>query len=187
MDTPTGFELSTAVDATAVQVLFAFLDAAALRAWWGARNAVVEPRPGGLLVVEWETGRGGEDPLLGPQGGVLAGLLDRSMAGHFVYFGNLYWLTPRGETFGPTRLEVDVFSKGDPMHKPTLLRLRCSGFQEGERWARYLELTRQSWEKTFGDLKRYCETHAPANPEPLVAGLGDTYLAEAVIKGRHIS
>jgi hypothetical protein len=187
MSTETGFELSTTLHATATQVLFAFLDRSALRSWWGARNVVVQPRPGGLLVVEWEVGHGGEDALLGPQGGVLAGMLDRSMAGHFVHFGNLHLLTPRGETFGPTRLEVDVFSKGDPMHKPTLLRLRATGFQEGERWQRYLDLTRRSWERTIGELKKYCETQAPAPAESTVTGLGGTYLAEAAIKGRHIS
>ena len=183
----TGFELSTLVDATATQVLFAFLDGAALRSWWGARNVVVQPRPGGLLVVEWEAGREGEDELLGPQGGVLTGVIDRAMAGHSVHFGNLHWLTPRGETFGPTRLEVDVFSKGDPMRKPALLRLRTSGFQAGERWQRYLELTRRSWERTFGDLKRYCETQASVQAEAAVSGLGGTYRAEAAIQGRHIS
>jgi hypothetical protein len=92
---------STTIDATAIQVLSACLDAEALKTWWKARNAVVQPRPGGLLVLEWEPGSLGQDEVLGPLGGTLAGMLDKSMSGHFVHFGALHWMTPRGEVFGP--------------------------------------------------------------------------------------
>jgi uncharacterized protein YndB with AHSA1/START domain len=181
------FEVSTTLDATAMQVLFAFLTPQAVKSWWAAKNAVVQPRPGGLFVVEWEPGKHGEDDLLGPLGGTLAGTLDKAMAGHFVYFGNLQWLTPRGEVFGPTRLEVDVFSKNDPRRKPTLLRVRSTGYLAGERWARYLELTRRAWEKTLADLASFCAQQSPEEADRTVGVLGTTYLAEAVLQGRRIS
>jgi uncharacterized protein YndB with AHSA1/START domain len=181
------FELSTTVDATAMQVLFAFADAQALRSWLGVKNAVVQPRPGGLFVLEWEPGKEGTDDLLGPLGGVLAGMLDRSMAGHFVHFGSLHWLTPKGEVFGPTRIEVDVFSKGDPRRKPTLVHLRGNGFQVGEAWARYRDLSQRAWEKSLVKLKSFCESQSPEEAERLVGVLGTTYLAEAVLRGRRIS
>lgn len=187
MPNPGVFAHQLVVEATGMQVLFAFLDPDALKAWWQARNAVVEPRPGGLLALEWERGHGGEDPLLGPLGGVLAGILDRSQAGHFVHFGALHWLTPRGEAFGPTRLEITVRSKGDPREKPTLLTVSGSAYRSDPQWDRYFELAERGWARTIQELKRWCEAQAPATPEPRVMGLGDSYLAEAILKRRRIS
>jgi hypothetical protein len=179
------FELSTTIGATAMQVLYAFLEPQAIKTWLGARNTVVQPRPGGLLAVEWETGA--NDDVLGPSGGVLVGVLDRAMAGHLVHFGSLHWLTPRGETFGPTRLEVDVHSKNDPRRKPTLLVLRRTGFQSGPSWERYFDVERRAWERALAALRTYCETQVPQEVESHVMPLGSTYLAEAVLKGRPIS
>ena len=185
MATQDSFELSTTVDATAMQVLFAFLDVNAIKAWWKAKNAVVQPRPGGVFAIEWEPGVTGTDEILGPSGGVLTGILDKAMGGHFVYFGALHWMTPKGETFGPTRLEVDVFSKNDPRKKPTLVRVRMSAFQSGPQWDRYQALAQRGWEKTLQDLKTYCETHAPAEAE--TENMGGAYLQEAVLHHRRIS
>ncbi len=187
MPNPGSFEHKTVIDASGMQVLFAFLDPGAIRHWWGARNVVIEPRPGGLLVVEWESGHGGQDDLLGPLGGTLAGILDRSQAGHFVHFGSLHWLTPRGESFGPTRLEIQVSSKGNPREAPTLLKITGSAYRSDARWDRVFELHRRGWEKTIQDLKKWCESQAPEQPEPRIMGLGDSYLAEAVLKRRRIS
>ncbi len=181
------FELETTIDATAMQVLFAFLDPQSVKNWWEADNVVVQPRPGGLFVVEWRPEKPGEDELLGPLGGTLVGTLDKAMSGHFVYFGNLHWLTPRGEVFGPTRLEVDVFSKNDPRLQPTLMRVRSTGYLPDPRWQRYLERTRQAWEKNIERLTRSCTQQSPAEAERLVGVLGTTYLAEAVLQGRRIS
>ena len=185
MATQDFFELSATIDATAMQVLFAFVDAQAIKTWWRAKNAVVQPRPGGLFVVEWEDGAHGTDETLGPTGGVLAGILDRSMGGHFVHFGALHWLSPKGEVFGPTRLEVDVFSKNDPRRKPSLVRLRATGFQAGPKWERYYDVTLRAWEKTLLELKTYCETAAPADADE--KDLGGAYLQEAVLRRRPIS
>lgn len=187
MTAQNAFELETMIDRPAMQVLFAFTDANAIKAWWKASNAVVQPRPGGLFVVEWKPGVHGRDEILGATGGVLAGILDKAMSGHFVYFGALHWLTPDGETFGPTRLEIDVFSKNDPRAKPTLLRVRGTAFQSGPGWDRYRDLSARTWEKTLVDLKTYCETQAPANAEVNLAELGGAFLQEAALQKRHIS
>lgn len=179
------FELSTTIDATAMQVLFAFLDPQAIKTWLEAKNAVVQARPGGLFAVEWETGA--SDDVLGPCGGVLVGVLDRAMAGHFVHFGSLHWLTPRGETFGPTRLEVDVLSRNDPRRKPTLLELRRTAFQAGPRWERYFDVERKTWERALAAFRTYCETQVPQDVDSYVMPLGGAYLAEAILQGRRIS
>jgi len=181
------FELSTTIDATAMQVLFAFLDPGAVKQWWGAKSAVVQPRPGGLFVVQWEPGTPGREDPQCALGGTLAGTLDKAMAGHFVYFGNLHWLAPSGEVLGPTRLEVDVFSKNDPRRKPTLLRVTSTGYLQGENWARYLEVTRRAWEKTLATLAAFCAQQSPEEAERIVGVLGTTYLTEAVLQGRRIS
>lgn len=182
------FEHKAVIAASGMQVLFAFLDPAAIKAWWGARNVVIEPRPGGLLVVEWPSGHGGQDDLLGPLGGTLAGVLDRSQAGHFVHFGSLHWLTPHGESFGPTRLEIQVQSKGDPRQAPTLLQVTGCAYPTGDaRWERVFTLHRAGWEQAIAAIKSWCETQAPAQPEPRIMGLGDSYLAEAVLQRRRIS
>ena len=187
MSNPGSFEHQVVIQATGMQVLFAFLDPEAIKAWWGARNVAIEPRPGGLLVVEWEPGHGGQDDVLGPLGGVLAGILDRSQAGHFVHFGALHWLTPRGDVFGPTRLEVSVRSRNDPREAPALLHVAGSAYRSDPLWDRCFEISQRGWEKTVQDLKAWCETQAPDQPEPRVMGLGDSYLAEAVLRRRRIS
>jgi len=181
------FELETTIDVAAMQVLFAFLDADAIKTWWKANNAVVQPRPGGLFVIEWKPGAHGRDEIISQTGGVLAGMLDKTMGGHFVHFGALHWLTPEGEVFGPTRLEVDVFSRNDPRSKPTRLRIRGTGFQAGPRWERYRDLVERTWEKTLPDLKNYCEKQAPADAEVNLAELGGAYLQEAALHKRRIS
>jgi len=183
------FEKSAKIDATAMQVLAACLDPQALKVWWKARTAIVQPRPGGLFVLEWEPGSLGQDDLLGPMGGTLTGILDKSMAGHFVHLGALHSITPRGEVFGPIRCEVDVFSKGDPRRKPTLVRVKVEGFQSGDRWARYREVVERMWDMALPGLVAYCESHAAdvAEGEKYVESLGDAYLADAVLKDRHIS
>lgn len=183
------FEHTTMIDATSIQVLSACLDPEALKTWWKARNAVVQPRPGGLLVLEWDPGSLGQDELLGPLGGTLAGILDKSMSGHFVQFGALHWLTPRGEVFGPTRLEIDVFSKGDPRRKPTRVRVLGSAFQDGQRWERYRAVSEKLWGPALDALRNYCETQAltETEAEKATEPLGGPYLAEAVLRDRRIS
>jgi len=187
MPSSESFEHKILIHASGMQVLFAFLDAEAIKMWWNAHNAVIQPRPGGLLVVEWEPGQGGEDDLLGPMGGILAGTLDRAQAGRIVHFGSLHWLSPRGEAFGPTRIEIDVQSNGDPRQKPALVQVVGSGFQSGPSWERYFEVTRDAWKKTLEDLKTWCETQAPEQPDSRIMGIGDSYLAEAVLQRRRIS
>jgi hypothetical protein len=182
------FESTRKIDASAMQVLFAFVNEAAVRTWWKAKNVVLQPRPGGLLVVEWDPAAAESDDVLGSMGGVLAGVLDRSMAGHFVYFGALHWLTPGGETYGPTRLEFDVFSRGDPRSRPTLLRVRGSGFQEGPAWQRYRERSLRKWEdELLPAVAAYCEAQPAGQAESEVLGLGGSYFTEAVLKHRRIS
>jgi uncharacterized protein YndB with AHSA1/START domain len=185
MSEPNAFEMSATIRASAMHVLFAFLDATAIKTWWGAKNVVVQPRPGGLYVVEWTPGE--NDDVLGPQGGVLAGFVDNAQAGHFLRIGNLHWMTPRGDVFGPTRIEVNVFSKGDPRRSPTLLRLGVEGFQSGPQWDRYRQRAERAWQATLPRLTTYCESQAPAEAEPVVQSLGDTFLAEAVLQGRRMS
>jgi len=181
------FELSTTFDATAMQVLSAFLDPEAVKTWWPAKTAVVQPRPGGLFVIERDAGQPGQDDLLGPLGGTIVGTLDTAMAGHHVVFGNLHWLSPRGEVFGPTRLEVRLFSKNDPRGRPALLRIRSSGYQAGERWARYRDVTQREWAGMLERLTAFCAQQTPEAAERLAGVLGSTFLAEAVLQGRHIS
>ena len=104
-----------------------------------------------------------------------------------MHFGALHWLTPRGEVFGPTRFEIEVRSKSNPREAPALLRVTGSAYPSGPRWDRVLDLHRRGWERTIRDLKTWCETQAPAQPEPHLMGLGESYLAEAVLQRRRIS
>jgi uncharacterized protein YndB with AHSA1/START domain len=181
------FEMQTVIKASSIQVLFAFLNVDAIRSWWGARNAVIQPRPGGLFVVEWEDSHGGEDAQLGPMGGTLAGILDAAHAGHYINFGSLHWLSPKGDIYGPTRMLIDVRSRGNPRDKPALLTVKFEHFQNGDGWDRYYEVMQDNWKETLEALKKWCETEAPEQPDPRIMRIGDSYLAEAVLKNRRIS
>lgn len=181
------FEMQIVIKASSMQVLFAFLSEEAIRAWWGASCAVIQPRPGGLYVIKWDDTHGGEDSQLGPMGGVLAGILDASQAGHYINFGSLHWLSPKGVIYGPTRMLVDVRSRGNPREKPALLTLNLEHFKSGEGWDRYFEVMQENWKETLESLKKWCESEAPKQPEPRIMQIGDSYLAEAVLKNRRIS
>lgn len=181
------FELQTVIHASSTQVLFAFLNQDAVCKWWGARNAVIQPRPGGLFAVEWDATYGGEDSILGPMGGVLTGILDSAQAGHYIHFGSLHWLSPKGVVYGPTRLMIDVRSRGNPREKPCMLTLQVEHFQSGEGWDRYFEVTQENWKETIDNLKKWCESEAPEPSDSRIMKIGDSYLAEAVLKNRRIS
>ena len=89
--------------------------------------------------------------------------------------------------FGPTRLEVNGQSKGNPRESPTLIEVTGSGFLSDARWERYFEILRGAWERTLAGLKTWCETQAPEHPDPRIMAIGDSYLAEAVLQRRRIS
>ena len=100
---------------------------------------------------------------------------------------SLYWLSPQGDAFGPTRLEVTVNSRNDPREAPTILQVVGSAYRSGGDWDRWFEVSQRAWEHTILKVQAWCETQAPEQAEQRVLGLGDSYLAEAVNKRRRIS
>ncbi len=94
----------------------------------------------------------------------------------------LYWLSPKGDVYGPTRLQIDVRSKGNPRETPTLLTLQGEHFQSGDGWDRYFEVVQENWKETLESLKQWCESEAPKQPDSRIMAIGDSYLAEAVLK-----
>ena len=68
-----------------------------------------------------------------------------------------------------------------------MLQVTGSGYRSDSSWDRVFEIHKNGWEKTLQDLKAWCESQAPEQPEPRIMGLGDSYLAEAVLQRRRIS
>jgi uncharacterized protein YndB with AHSA1/START domain len=150
---PTAFEHSLMVNAAPTRVLGAFLDPAALAAWWQAARSVTAPRPLGVFAVEWEPTTEA-DELLGRLGGVFYGIVMEFKPGRELFVADAWWLPPDGDPIGPMSLEVRCAMDGPACR----LRVRQGGFQDGPRWQRYYQIISHGWQTSLAALKAYVET-----------------------------
>jgi len=143
---------SIVIAAPAGRVLKAFFDVDALHAWWQVSHAVTTPRALGPFVVEWAP-TDFRDDVLGRLGGVFRGTVMQFDAGLGFFVADAFWLPPDGAPIGPMALEVTC----TPAGSGTVLRVKQSGFEEGDRWRRYYEVIGNGWERALASLKSLLE------------------------------
>lgn len=145
------FEHSLLISAAPTRVLAAFVEPAALAAWWQVSRSVTTARVPGVFAVEWPPAE--PDPLLGRLGGVFFGTVLDYKPGRELFVADAWWLAPDGESLGPMALEVRCAMDG-PACRLTIVQ---SGFGDGVRWNRYRELISRGWRVSLAQLKKYVE------------------------------
>lgn len=145
-------EQTITVAAPPERALAAFVDPADLAAWWQVVRSVTVARPLGAYAVEWATTLH-EDEVLGPLGGTFHGTVMEYRPGVELFVADAYWQPPAGEPLGPMALEVRCRPEGAGAQ--TLLTVRQSAEQYGERWQRYFEITTAGWRHALAELQRH--------------------------------
>jgi uncharacterized protein YndB with AHSA1/START domain len=156
-----GFEHTVRIESTAVRVLAAFFEPAALRAWWDVTTAVATPRPLGVYALEWRDSDTVDD-VLGRLGGVFHGTVIDFQPGRGFFVADAYWLPLDGDPIGPLAMEVTCTPADRPAGRPTapqatMLRVVQRGLDDSPRWRRYYEVIGAGWSLALEGLKRYLE------------------------------
>jgi uncharacterized protein YndB with AHSA1/START domain len=146
------FEHTLLISSAPTRVMGAFFDPEALSIWWQTARSVTTPRPLGIYAVEWEPSPD-PDEILGRLGGVFYGTVMEYLPGRELFVADAWWLPPDGEPLGPMSLEVSCMMDGPACR----LRVRQSGFEDGERWRRYFGVIERGWISSLASLKSYIE------------------------------
>ena len=149
------FDHSLAIEAPPSRILDAFFNSDDLAAWWHVTRSLCHPRPLGNYAIEWaqtET----RDSVLGRLGGAFRGTVIDFKPGREFFVADAYWLPPDGGPIGPMALEVTCTKLGDR----TVLRVRQSGWEDGERWTRYYQLLAVNLTAALNDLKMHLESRS---------------------------
>ncbi|MCC7418206.1 MAG: SRPBCC domain-containing protein [Acidobacteria bacterium] len=153
MGSAPSLDVRATIQAPAGTVLRAFFEADALGAWWQAAHSVTTPRALGPYAIEWAP-TDFRDEMLGRLGGVFRGTVMEFDAGAGFFVADAYWLPPDGDPIGPMALAVQCTSSDDGA---TQVRVRQTGFEEGERWRRYYEVIAHGWERALASMKALLE------------------------------
>ncbi len=130
----------------------AFFSRESLAHWWGTVTSITMARPLGIYALEWP--RSSEtDPLLGPLGGSLYGIVIDVRPGRDFFLADTYWMPPEGDPIGPMALHVTC----DPTATGTRLRVQQSGCDDSPRWQRYYRVTAAHWTAALARLKAQLE------------------------------
>lgn len=146
------FEMTVTVAAPPERVLAAFTNPADLAVWWQVVRSVTVPRPLGTYALEWATTEY-EDEILGPLGGTFHGTVMEHRAGAELFIADAYWQPPTGDPLGPMALEVRCRPEG--AGAATLLTVRQSAEQFGDRWTRYFAIVEAGWQRALADLQEH--------------------------------
>jgi uncharacterized protein YndB with AHSA1/START domain len=154
-------ELTVTIAAPPERVLAAFTNPADLAVWWQVVRSVTVPRPLGTYAVEWATSAH-EDDILGPLGGTFHGTVMEYRPAAELFVADAYWQPPAGDALGPMALEIRCRAEG--AGAATLLTVRQSAEQSGERWTRYFALVGSDWQQALAALQQYLAGTLPMSP-----------------------
>ena len=154
--TKPSLDISIVIAAAPAQVLKAFFDADALRAWWQVAHSLTTPRALGPYAIEWNP-TDFRDEVLGRLGGVFRGTVMQFDPGRGFFVADCFWLPPDGDPIGPMALEVDCTPADPGDAARTRLHVKQSGFEESTRWRRYYEIVGNGWERALASLRSLLE------------------------------
>lgn len=133
------------VDAAAEEVIAAFLEPEALRAWWNVERALIEPEVGGIYALAWGiTDRGFQYVTTG-----IVEALDRS--GH-LRIGRYTYFHPQRGIFGPMTLTVEALCRNGGL---TAMCITQDGYRQGADWDWYYAAVDQAWPQVAKGIAQY--------------------------------
>ncbi len=139
------------------RIVAAFFNPEDLKAWWGVRCAVVEPRPGGLYLLAWPETQAGSQ---GPWSGILAGVVREYHPTDGFSLTSTHWLTGTGDSFGPSDLTIRI----DGKINQSILTVRQAGFPTDPDGNRLGERASRGWVSCLSSLKNYLDADPPTDP-----------------------
>lgn len=154
---PPKLDVTIEIAAPAELVFTAFFDAPALGAWHQTTRSITIPRLLGPYVLEWPVSRQ-SDEILGRMGGVFRATVMEIEPNDHIFLADAFWLPPDGGPLGPLAVQITFSPTATPGGKTTtLVRVVMTGFDDGQRWKRYLEYSTAQWQKAFHTLKSLLE------------------------------
>jgi len=131
------------------RILEAILVAGQLKQWWGASDALVDARKGGLWTLGWKETSGGYKYAVS---GVIKSLLPAKR----LRIEPLVYLNAERTILGPMRLSVSLREK----EGRTRVNIRQDGFGQGTEWDWYYQAVRSGWVDALRNLKQFLEPPA---------------------------
>jgi len=134
------------VRATAERVWTALLEPEQIQQWWGASEAVIEPRKGGAWAMAWRgAGQGYRS--------VAAGVIRSLKPARRLRIEPLVCFSTDSQLPGPMRMSISIAEKGGL----TRVIVRQEPIGDAPQWESYAEEAVAAWRQTLGDLKRLLE------------------------------
>ena len=135
----------------------AFFDAPALGAWQGTSRSIAVPRLLGPYVLEWPPSAERDD-VLGRMGGIFRATVMHIEPNDHVFLADAFWLPPDGGPLGPLAVQITFTPTATPDGAgSTIVRVVVTGFDDGERWKRYLGHATAQWQRALSVLKMLLE------------------------------
>ncbi|HMB94137.1 MAG TPA: SRPBCC domain-containing protein [Rhodothermales bacterium] len=132
---------------TSRKAINAFLDGAALQAWWGGERALVQPCEGGLYALTWNVSEAGF-------GFVTTGIITELDPAARLQIEQYTYFNPARDILGPMTLDVEARPTSD---EHTLLRVTQDGYQDGADWDWYYASVLEAWPVVLESIKAYLE------------------------------
>ncbi|MCZ6826015.1 MAG: SRPBCC domain-containing protein [Gammaproteobacteria bacterium] len=137
-------EATTTISARPDEVLGAFLDDDALKAWWKVSRSLVEQKQGGVWSITWDDW--GPEKTQHAWIGVIEEITpDRLVVGHLVM------IEPGMPLLGPMQLEITV----KPADGGSALAVSHRGYGYGDHWDSIYDAVVQGWEHVLGDMEAW--------------------------------
>jgi uncharacterized protein YndB with AHSA1/START domain len=137
---------SVTIAASPARTFQALIDPHDLKRWWGANEAVIAPRNGGVWSLGWHAY--GQDNFY-----TTSASIQRIAHARELRMTNVMYFRPDMKPLGPMRLSFHLRKKG----KSTVLTVRQTGYGKGKHWDWYYQSVQNGWEESLWNLKRYLE------------------------------
>ncbi|TDJ32729.1 MAG: SRPBCC domain-containing protein [Gammaproteobacteria bacterium] len=139
-------EATTTISARPEEVLDAFLDDDALKAWWKVSRSLVERKAGGIWSITWDDW--GPEKTQHAWIGVIEEITpDRLVVGHLIM------IEPDMPLLGPMQLEITV----KPDDGGSVLAVSHRGYGYGDHWDSIYEAVVQGWDHVLGDMEAWVQ------------------------------
>ncbi len=133
------------IRAAAARVWATLLEPEHVKQWWGAREALIEPRKGGAWAVAWGGGQGYRS--------VACGVIRSIAPGKRLRIEPLVFFSADSQLPGPMRMSFSVAEKGGWTR--VIVRQEPTG--DAPQWESYAQEAVAAWRQTLENLKRLLE------------------------------
>ena len=140
---------SITIAATPARTFQALTDPHDLNRWWGANEAIIALRKGGVWTLGWHAF--GQDNFY-----VTSAFIDKFTGNHELRLRDVWYFRPDMKPLGPMKLSFRL----QKQKRETTVTVRQTGYGSGKIWRSYHRAVEDGWEKSLWSLKKYLERKA---------------------------